>query len=85
MKKLKVIKIDNYLYTLEDEDKNIYVINIEFIDTDINIGDYLYISNEVLEENNLYTYGPIEKESDIKDLVKVIKKDKDEYLQRYYG
>lgn len=85
MKKLKVIKIDNYLYTLEDEDKNIYVINIEFIDTDINIGDYLYISNEVLEENNLFTYGPIEKESDIKDLVKVIKKDKDEYLQRYYG
>ena len=37
------------------------------------------------EENNIYTYGPIEENSDIKDLIKVIKKNKEIYLQRYYG
>lgn len=85
MKKVKVISIDNYIYTFEDKDQKKYIKNIEFQDTEINIGDYIYISKEVLEEDNIYTYGPVTKDAKLEDLIKIKKDDKDIYLQRYYG
>lgn len=85
MKKVKVIKIDNYVYTLEDSDKLIYKKNFEFYDTDISVGDYIYISDEVLDEENIYTYGPIIENNDVNDLIKIIHNNKEIYLQRYYG
>jgi len=58
VKKVQVVKINNYIYTLEDNNK-LYDINIEFQDTEVNVGDYIFIDDKVLEEANIYTYGPI--------------------------
>ena len=85
MKKVKVIKIDNYIYTLEDANKKIYKKNFEFYDTEISVGDYIYISEEVLKEVNLFAYGPIIENNEVEDLIKIIHNDKNIYLQRYYG
>ena len=86
MKKVKVVNIqDKYVLTLEDTDKKRYRRNIEFYDIDINVGDYIYLSDQILEEDTLYTYGPIENKTDVEDLIKIIKDDKEIYLQRYYG
>ena len=85
MKKVKITNIDNYVYTFEDKDQKTYIKNIEFQGAEMNIGDYIYIPNEVLEEDNIYTYGPVNKDAQLDDLIKIIKNDKDIYLQRYYG
>lgn len=85
MKKVQVVKINNYIYTLEDNDKNTYDINIEFYDTEVNVGDYIFIDDKVLEEANIYTYGPIIENNDLEDLIKIVKDDKEIYLQRYFG
>ena len=85
MKKVKVTNIDNYLITLEDINKKQYIRNIEFYDIKINVGDIIYISDDVLNEENLYTYGPIQEDATMNDLIKIVKEDKEVYLQRYYG
>lgn len=85
MKKVTVIEINGYIYTLEDEDNKRYKINIEFYDTKIDIGDIIYLNEKVLKETNLYAYGPINERAKIDDLIKIVKNDKNIYLQRYYG
>ena len=85
MKKVKVIKVDNYVITLEDNNKKEYIKNIEFYNIDLKEGDIIYISDEVLEEDNIYTYGPVKEDDTMDDLIKIIKEDKSIYLQRYYG
>lgn len=85
MKKVKVIKVDNYVITLEDNNKKEYIKNIEFYNIDLKEGDIIYISDEVLEEDNIYTYGPVKEDATMDDLIKIIKEDKSIYLQRYYG
>ena len=85
MVKVKVLEVDNYIYTLEDNNKNTYEINTEFYDTKIDKGDIIYIDENVLKEPNIYTYGPLLEEANVEDLVKIVKDNKDIYLQRYYG
>ncbi len=85
MKKVTVIEINGYIYTLEDEDNKRYEINIEFYDTKIDIGDIIYLNEKVLKETNLYSYGPIIENNDVEDLIKIVKNNKNIYLQRYYG
>ena len=86
MKKVKVVNIeDKYLLTLEDSNNKIYKKNIEFYEIDIKIGDYIYIDDKVFDESNIYTYGPLLPNANEDDLIKIVKKDKDIYLQRYYG
>ena len=36
-------------------------------------------------ENNLYTYGPLLKDTSIEDAIKVIQNGKEIFLTRYYG
>lgn len=84
MKKVKVTNIDNYMITLENNNKK-YIKNIEFYDINLKEGDIIYISDEVLEEDNIYTYGPVKKDAKLEDLIKITKEDKSIYLQRYYG
>ena len=71
MKKVKVVNIDNYVYTFEDKDQKTYTKNIEFQGTEMNIGDYIYIPNEVLEEDNIYTYGPVNKDAQLDDVFEI--------------
>lgn len=85
MKKLKVIQIDNFLYTLEDDNKEIYTINLEFYNTKVSIGDYLFIPIKVLKEKNIYTYGEIIENTDVDEYIKIIHNNEEIYLQRYYG
>ena len=84
MKKVEVTKIDNYNYSLYDGRKE-YLRHINFIDTTIEVGDYLYVSDDLLKYNTMYTFGPLTKDAEAKYSMKVIKKDKEIYLTRYFG
>ena len=66
-------------------DYNKYIKNIEFYDVKLNIGDYIYISDDVLKETNIYTYGPIIENAREEDIIKILSNDKEIYLEIYYG
>jgi hypothetical protein len=87
MKRVKIINKNRYDYTLEDDDKKEYVLNIEFYQAELNVGDYIYISDKVLKEKNLFAFGPLmeDKNRTEDDIIKVVQSDKEFYLQRYYG
>ena len=85
MKKVKVVEANKYDFVLEDKDNKRYEINIQFYDATLDEGDYIYIDEKVLEETNLYTYGPLLEEANEEDLIKIVKNGKEIYLQRYYG
>ena len=52
LKKLEIIGVDNYLYTLKDEQNKTYQIQFEFYDLETmpNIGDYITMPKELLDE-----------------------------------
>ena len=85
LQKVKVCGIDGYNYTLIDNDTKEYIKNIEFINTTISIGDYIYLPDNVLKETNIYTFGPIQDNAKEEDIIKLIHEDKEIYLERYYG
>ena len=85
MKKVEVIKINRYLYTLKDTEGNEYIKNLGFFDTKVEVGDYIYFPNEVLDTNDFYTYGPIDNNATVDDLIKIVRSNKEIYLQKYYG
>lgn len=84
MKKMKVVKKEGYDYTLEFEGKE-YIKNIEFYDVDVEVGDYIFLNDNMLNEKNMFTYGPVKKDATIEDAIKIVKDDKEIILQRYYG
>jgi len=99
MIKLEIIKKDNYVYELKDQDENQYTLNLEFFDiqNEIKVGDYIQISAELLKPkysgySTSYTFGSLESKygknnirlDDI-DVIKVITEEKEIYLKRLYG
>lgn len=81
--KLKVINIDGYNYTLEKENKEKIVKNIEIYgDIKIEVNDYIYMLEKTLEEDMLQ-YGTIVNNKD--EIIKITRDNKVFYLQRYYG
>jgi len=88
MIKTEIISINNYDYVLSDGIDN-YNLNLEFYDLDnkLNIGDIIYIPKKLLKDNNIYTYGKINKDKKENDdeYIKIISNNKEIYLQRYYG
>lgn len=99
MVKLKITKIDNYLYDLIDERENLYTLNLEFLDNIENLkeGDYINISAELLNPNyagysSSYTFGKLDSQygkSDLNpgsiDVIEVETGEKKYYLKRLYG
>ena len=94
MKKVKILKIDNYIYTLIDDDNNKYNLNFEFIDLNknISVNDDMYINEELLNEKEFYTFGVLssefgkEIESELDDDILIIEsKEGRVYLKRLYG
>ena len=87
MKRVRIINKNRYDYTLEDDDNKKYVLNIEFYQAELNVGDYIYISDKVLKEKNLFAFGPLTEDKNIieDDIIKVVQDNKEFYLQRYYG
>lgn len=82
--KLKVIGIDNDDYTFEDLNGNKIIMNIEIYDGfKLEIGDYLYIKESTTKENITIRFGKVY--TDKLEIVKIIKDNKEYYLQRYYG
>ena len=86
MKSLLISKIDNYDYYLTDNKKT-YVVNIEFYSKYKPVcGDIIYISEDILDNKNLYSFDEVYKEnSDLSDYIMVIHHDRKYYFQRRYG
>ena len=87
MKKLKIVYIDNYDYTFVDTNNKNYKLNIEFYCKKPVVGDTIYFPNELLDEVNMFAFGEIHDDpnrSEV-DIIKVVTKDSEYYLQRYYG
>ena len=88
MKKTKIINIDHYSYTLEDEYLNKYIKPINFYDNiKLVVGDYVYIPEKVLKEKNIFAYGRIREEDivslNLDDIIKIETNTKDFYLKKY--
>lgn len=94
MNKLIVLEINNFIYTLIDAQGNKYNLNLEFINLDKSISknDIIYMSDELLVEHGVYTFGPFNNlygdniESELSPDIVVLEIDNERtYLQRYYG
>ena len=87
MRKVIIKEIDEYDYTLIDNDKT-YVLNIEFYSKyKPVVGDIIYLADDIIENNNLYAFDEIYDTSNcnLDDMIKVIHGDKVYYFQRRYG
>ena len=90
MIKLEMIKKTKYDYTFKDNNDKEYILNIIFInlDKEPDIGDIFYMSDNYIKETNIYNFGPLTND-DINvtsdDIIKIVSKNKEYYLQRYYG
>ena len=87
MRKVIIKEIDEYDYTLIDNDKT-YVLNIEFYSKyKPVVGDIIYLADDIIENNNLYAFDEIYDTSNcnLDDMIKVIHEDKVYYFQRRYG
>ena len=91
MIKLLIKSIEPYAYILSDNTKE-YRVHLEFLGLEKKpeVGDYLYLPENIINEPNNYTFGLIggiyANKKDIKvDIIKVVGKDYEYYLQRYYG
>ena len=90
MRKLQILKINNYDYLLKSEDNRKYNLNLQFyyLGNELKEKDCLYVSEKILDENNFYSFGPINSADiniDEDDIIKIILDNKEIYLQRYYG
>jgi len=87
MIKLQVLDINSDLYLLRDEFDNLRKKNIIFINKEIKINDYIYLSEKVIKEDNIFTYGYIYNfnQININEIVIIESKDNLIVLQRYYG
>ena len=86
MKRLKVISKDNYDYVLLDTDDKRYYKNIEFYDVKVKVGDYICMPQVILDQENIFTFGPLVDSSvNADDIIKVINSEDEIYMQRYYG
>lgn len=86
--KLRVKKIDNTNYKLEDSKGNIINKNLIFYnDKNPNVDEYICLSNQIIKEENIFQYGDINNLHKINanEIIKVETKDGEYFLQRYYG
>ncbi len=99
MVKLEIIDKNDYIFRLKDNNEKLYILNLEILDVEeeINVGDYISISAELLNPryagySTSYTFGSLEskygkdkiKLNDI-DVIKIEIEDKEIYLKRLYG
>lgn len=87
MKKVTIIKIDNYNYTLYDGNK-MYIKNIEFYSNCApKVNDVIYISDKILNENNLLAFTELFNDTIIEsdDIIKIVSDKGNYFLQRIYG
>ena len=87
MKRLVIEKIDKTLFTLKDENNNTYQKNFIFYDVESpKEKDIMMIPECILKEVNIFNFGVVDEKNINKDeLIKIINKEKEYYIQRYYG
>ena len=88
MKKVIIKEINDYDYTLVDNDNKTYIKNIEFYsEYKPRVGDIIYLDDGILNTTNIYSFDEIYDPSKAKkeDIIKVISKDKEYYFQRSFG
>ena len=90
MIKVKILSINDYYYDLLDRNGNLYNKNIGFNNISVipNVGDYMYLTEEILQEDNIYTFGPLNSSSNelnSSDIIKIVTKDDQFFLRRLYG
>ena len=94
MIKLNITEVNEYTYTLITDDNKEYTVRIEFMDVvnKPNINDVIYVNEDLLKENNFYTFGPMDsiygkkiKSEDDEDVLILEINNERIYLQRYYG
>ena len=86
--KLRVKKIDNTNYKLKDSKGNIIIKNLIFnTNKTPNIDEYIYLSEQIIKEKNIFQYGIINNLDKINnnEVIKIETKDGEYFLQRYYG
>ncbi len=88
MEKVRIKKINNYDYTLIDNSNKEYIKNIEFTGKyKPHEGDIIYLSEKILIENNLFSFGDIydQYNVEIDDIIKVVNNEKEYFFQRQFG
>ena len=93
MIKLTVLEINNYIYTLSSDNAQ-FTLNIEFVDIEqkVSANDIIYMDEEMIDENIVYTFGPLNSIyaattnlETVKDIIILEANNERLYLQRYYG
>lgn len=89
MRKLIIISIEGYVYTLFDND-NYYTKNIHFNSINPQVGDFIYLNDALLKEKVL-TFDLLDSKygKDIRlfndDLIFLERKNEKKYMKRIYG
>lgn len=82
--KLKLKNIDNHNYLFETTTGEQLTLDIEIYgNKTIQINDYIYITESIVQENITLRFGPIY--TDKTEIIKIIHNNEIYYLQRYYG
>ena len=91
MIKLTIVSIGESTYTLKSENKT-YEVVIQFYGDKVpKVNDVIYIPSKILNEINIYAYGPLNSvysknmNATEEELIKVVTETEEYYLQRYYG
>lgn len=91
MIKLIIVSIEENIYTLKSENKT-YEVVIQFYGDKVpKLNDIIYIPSKILNEVNIYAYGPLNSvyskniDTTEEELIKVVTEKEEYYLQRYYG
>ena len=88
MRRVIIEEISGYNYTLVDNNDKTYVLNIEFYSKyKPMVNDVIYISEKILEENNLFAFDEIYDTSNINlnDMIKIVHGKDEYYFQRRFG
>ena len=95
MKKFTITKINKYNYELTDEKERKYSYNIGFYDIEKkpNVGDYIYMSEKILQENNnMLNFGSLDSiygreinDSSSDEVIVLVMNNEKFYLIRLYG
>lgn len=87
MIKMIIEKKEGCLFTLKDEKNNTYKKDFIFYDIEEpKENDIMLIPECILKEINIFNFGPVDESKINKDeLIKIINKEKEYYIQRYYG
>ena len=89
MKKVRILEANDNSYILVSSDGKQYEKSIEFYNVEApKVGDLLYLSDKILNDVNIYCFGPFEenlKNINEDDIIKIVSSNQEYYLQRYYG